>query len=157
MVSLTVKWKQWETPDTLPAVRFQDQSGRFHNQKPRNLFQNSSSSLDNFIIHVCFKKEHGPIIAHHSSVTSAHWETHPSVVCRAVVELGDDLLAAVLGFDPRELELVRDERECGPVVVGDVHLETKKEESMPKNVEPDHSMWIRVFVNSGYVYMQSIF
>lgn len=33
-------------------------------------------------------------------------QTHPPVVCRAVVELRDDLLAAVLHLSPRKLELV---------------------------------------------------
>lgn len=51
--------------------------------------------------------------------------THPSIVCRAVVELGDDLLAAVLGLGPQELKLFGDERESGPVVVGNVHLEVE--------------------------------
>lgn len=53
--------------------------------------------------------------------------TYPPVVCRAVVELGDNLLAAVLGLGPCQLELVGDERESGPVVVGHVDLEPKIE------------------------------
>lgn len=32
--------------------------------------------------------------------------THPPVVCRAVVKLGDDLLAAILHLGLRKLELV---------------------------------------------------
>lgn len=51
--------------------------------------------------------------------------THPSIVCRAVVKLGDDLLAAVFGLGPKELKFFRDERESGPVVVGNIHLKAE--------------------------------
>ena len=46
--------------------------------------------------------------------------SHPLVVRWAVIELGDDLLAVLLG--PRQAEAVRDQHEAGPVVVGHVHL-----------------------------------
>lgn len=56
--------------------------------------------------------------------------THPPVVCRAVVELGDDLFAAVLEPGSEQLEALGDERERGPVVVGDVDLETGSDRSV---------------------------
>lgn len=66
--------------------------------------------------------------AWHHTAPSCWWpmlpDTYPSVVCRAVVELGDDLLVVILG----KLELFWDQCESGPVVIGHIHLETKRSE-----------------------------
>lgn len=66
--------------------------------------------------------------------------THPPVVCRAVVELRDDLLVAVLGLGPQELKLFGDERESGPVVVGNVHLEAEGEETTAGRKQVDMAL-----------------
>lgn len=48
--------------------------------------------------------------------------THPPIICRTVVKLRDDLLAAIFGFGPCQLELVRHKCESGPIVIGDIDL-----------------------------------
>lgn len=67
--------------------------------------------------------------------------TYPPIVCRAVVELRDDLLAAVLGLGPQELKLFGDERESGPVVVGNVHLEA---EGRKRQLGVSKSIWLSI-------------
>lgn len=51
--------------------------------------------------------------------------TYPPVVCRTVVELGDDLLGSFFELGPEKLKFLWDKREGGPVIVWDVDLETK--------------------------------
>lgn len=52
-------------------------------------------------------------------------QTHPPIVRRAVVELGDNLLTVILALGRQELKLFGDECESCPVVVGNVHLEAE--------------------------------
>lgn len=49
--------------------------------------------------------------------------TDPPVVRGAVVELRDDRRAAVFGLGLRQTELLRDQREGGPVIIGHVDLD----------------------------------
>lgn len=58
-----------------------------------------------------------------------------------MVELRDDLLAAVLGLGPQELKLFGDERESGPVVVGNVHLEA---EGRKRQLGVSESIWLSI-------------